>query len=202
MRWALEHGSRDLQQRSVDYNHRPAAVTVTQSAQASLDELQSIVDTLDETQLDTVAHILANTPRIFFTGTGRSGLAARAIAMRLMHIGKPCYVVSEVATPAIQPGDILVAFTSSGRGSVLEQAKITLEHGAGVIAFTSGENEITALSEAFIAIPARTIVPTEQYAGSLFEQGCLIVGDAICRSVQSLLKVPTSQLNARHANIL
>jgi 6-phospho-3-hexuloisomerase len=50
-------------------------------------------------------------------------------------------------------------------------------------------------------LPARTVVPTGQHAGSLFEQSLLVVGDALCRRVQAELGVPTSALDARHANL-
>lgn len=177
-------------------------MTVKQNAEAAVAELTALVEALDEAQLDAAAQIIADAPRIFFTGIGRSGLSARAIAMRLMHIGRASYVVGEVATPAIGAGDVLVALTSSGRGTVLEQARAALTHGARVVTFSTGENDLTALSEVFVALPARTIVPTEQHAGSLFEQGCLVVGDALCRAVQARLGVPTSELDARHANLL
>lgn len=176
-------------------------MTVARNAQAALDELRSLVNAIDETQLDAAARVLAQAPRIFFTGAGRSGLSARATAMRLMHIGKQSYVVGETATPAVEHGDVLVVVTSSGRGCVLEHATLARTVGASVVVFSSRENDATALSDVSVIVPARSVVPTQQYAGSLFEQGCLIVGDAICRSVQSLLNVPDSALDARHANI-
>jgi 6-phospho-3-hexuloisomerase len=177
-------------------------VTVKENASGAVDELRELVDALDENQLETVAAILVDAPRVFFTGIGRSGLSARAVAMRLMHIGKPSFVVGEVATPSIGDGDVLVAVSSSGRGSILDQARAAVGHGARIVSLTTDENEMTELSDAFVAVPARTVVSTAQHAGSLFEQGCLIVGDALCREVQSRLGVPTSDLNARHANIL
>lgn len=177
-------------------------MSVKRNAEAAIAELDALVAALDDTQLDSVVERIVNAPRLFFTGIGRSGLSARAIAMRLMHIGKVSFVVGEVATPAIKSGDVLIALTSSGRGSVLEQVKAARKHGASVVAFSTGVNEVTALSDAFVSIPARTEVPTEQHAGSLFEQGCLVIGDAICRSIQAQLRVPASELNERHANIL
>lgn len=177
-------------------------MTVNENAVVAVKELHELVDALDENQLETVATILAAAPRVFFTGIGRSGLSARAFAMRLMHIGKPSFFIGEVATPAIGNGDVLVAVSSSGRGSILEQARVAVEHGAAVVSLTTDRNEMTELSDTYIAVPARTLVATSQHAGSLFEQGCLIIGDALCRAVQESLSIPTSDLNARHANIL
>ena len=50
-------------------------------------EIDTVLDLVDETQLDAVAPLLTKEKRIFVLGAGRSGLMARAFAMRLMHIG-------------------------------------------------------------------------------------------------------------------
>jgi len=41
-------------------------------------------------------------------GAGRSGLAAKAFAMRLMHLGFNVYVVGETTTPAVGPEDLVI----------------------------------------------------------------------------------------------
>lgn len=177
-------------------------MTVKDHAREAVAELDALVEQLDADQLEAVTGAFVDAPRLFFTGVGRSGLSARAVAMRLMHIGKSAYVIGEVATPAMTAGDVLVAFTSSGRGSVLDQAEAARRVGARVVAFSTGENDVTALSDVFLTLPARTVVPTRQHAGSLFEQSCLVAGDALCRTVQERLGIPTAVLDARHANIL
>jgi Predicted sugar phosphate isomerase involved in capsule formation len=44
-------------------------------------------------------------------GAGRSGLVAKAFAMRLMHLGMISYVVGETITPALQTGDLIVVLS-------------------------------------------------------------------------------------------
>ena len=171
-------------------------------AAASVSELEALVSAVDDEQLAAVARVFVEAPRLFFSGVGRSGLSARAVAMRLMHIGKVAYVVGEATTPAIAQGDAFIMFTSSGRGSILDQAKTAQSRTARLVSFTSAPNELSAMSEAVVEVPARTRVPTHQHAGSLFEQGCLIIGDALCRTVQETMGVPSTELDARHANIL
>lgn len=183
-------------------DRRAEVVAVKATAPIAVDELRELSDALDETQLETVATILVDAARVFFTGIGRSGPSARAVAMRLMRIGKLSFAGGEVATPAIADGGVLVAVGSRGRGSILDQARPASELGARNVSLTADKNEMTELSDAFIAVPARSTVSTTQHAGSLFEQGFLLVGDALCREVQSRLDVPTSELNARHADIL
>ncbi|NTV00167.1 MAG: SIS domain-containing protein [Methanoregulaceae archaeon] len=52
--------------------------------------------------------------RVYVAGAGRSGLVAKAFAMRLMHIGYDSYVIGETITPAFSAGDTLVVFSGSG----------------------------------------------------------------------------------------
>ncbi len=171
-------------------------------ARANAAEIAAVVDTLDDGPLEELVSAIIAAPRVYLTGVGRSGLAGRAIAMRLMHIGRAAYVVGEVATPGIGAGDLLVALTATGRGVVVDQARTALRHGAGVAAVTTRtEGELQELAHPVVCLPVRTRVPTEQHAGSLFEQSALVVGDAICRRVQEILGVATSELDRRHANL-
>jgi 6-phospho-3-hexuloisomerase len=90
-------------------------------------EIEHVLNEVDEAQLDTFADQLLAAPRVFVTGEGRSGLMARAFAMRLMHLGLAVYVIGETTTPAIQGADALVAVSGSGttEGTVhtVQQAK-------------------------------------------------------------------------------
>ena len=172
------------------------------AARSNVTELSRIVEALDPVALDEVVHTIARASRVFFTGVGRSGLVARAIAMRLMHVGIPTFAVGEIATPGIEAGDLLVAVTSSGRGSVLQQARTANEIGADVLVVTAApESGIVELASIALILPARTEVPTQQHAGSLFEQAALVVGDALLHSVQQRLRVPSAELDRRHANL-
>jgi 6-phospho-3-hexuloisomerase len=172
-------------------------------ARSAVAELAAMVSEVVPGQLETMVEAWAGAPRLFFTGVGRSGLAAKAVAMRLMHIGRTAYVVGEIATPAIGEGDLLVAVSSSGRGSILEQARTAAGLGARIAAITSSPaNELAALAAAVLVLPARTRVSTEQHAGSLFEQSVLVLGDAVCRGVQARLGVASGELDARHANLM
>ncbi|MEU9888291.1 SIS domain-containing protein [Sphaerisporangium sp. NPDC051011] len=170
-------------------------------AKANVAEIAEIVDALDSAALDAFVAALRDAPRLHCTGIGRSGLSTRAIAMRLMHIGKEAFVVGEVATPGIREGDLLVAVSSSGRGSILRQAQAARERGARVVAVTTRPNELTELAEVSLLLPARAEVETRQHAGSLFEQAWLVVGDAVCAAVQADLGVPKEDLDRRHANL-
>ena len=80
-----------------------------------LAEISQVLSQIPEDDLEITAKRLEQAPRIFVIGEGRSGLMARALAMRLMHLGAVSYVIGETITPAIAEGDVLVAISGSGR---------------------------------------------------------------------------------------
>ncbi|MFZ1382192.1 MAG: SIS domain-containing protein [Scrofimicrobium sp.] len=171
-------------------------------ATSNAQEVRLAVDAVDPTELGTLADLIQSASRVFFTGAGRSGLMAKAIAMRLMHTGLTSYAVGEIATPAIGPGDLLVAITARGSGSVRNQLEKARSAGSMTALVTVEPDPLVeAESSATVHIPVRLEVPTVQHAGSLFEQTSLVIGDAVARLVQERLSVPTEQLNARHANL-
>ena len=70
--------------------------------------------------------LIGNAPRVDVHGAGRSGLALRMTAMRLMHLGKEVGVVGEVTTPAIRAGDVLL--TASGSGTTGSIVPVSYTH--------------------------------------------------------------------------
>ena len=71
-------------------------------------------------------------------GAGRSGLVAKAFAMRLMHLGFQAFVVGETITPSLSKGDIMVIFSGSGRTkTVADIAETAKEIGAKICLITS-----------------------------------------------------------------
>ena len=91
-----------------------AEPTVPASLRLIRDELATAADALQEDQLAALAAEIRQARRVFVAGGGRSGLALRMHAMRLMHLGLTAHVVGETTTPAIGSGDLLVVASGSG----------------------------------------------------------------------------------------
>ncbi len=94
---------------------------VTDTMETIADHLLSVARSLDLAALDQFAAMLNGANRIFVMGAGRSGLVARSFAMRLMHIGYQVYVVGEITTPAVAPGDVVVAISGSGNTRTISE---------------------------------------------------------------------------------
>ena len=108
------------------------------SIKAILDNIESAQDFLDEKAIDEFEDIIINSKNIFVTGAGRSGLAAKAFAMRLMHLGLSAYVVGETISPAIYEDDCIIAISGSGEtNTIVSAAKIAKNRGSKVLTLTS-----------------------------------------------------------------
>lgn len=162
----------------------------------------------DPSALDAVADSIATASRIFVFGAGRSGLALRMTAMRLMHLGLQVHVVGEVTTPAITSGDLLLTASGSGTtGGIVRGAEAAVAAGARVVAITTDPaSPLAALAVHSVIVPAadkldRSGAASVQYAGSLFEQVVVVLGDAVFHTLWRRSGASADELWPRHANL-
>jgi len=163
---------------------------------------------MDYDQIAKMIPYIQQADRIFLVGAGRSGLALRSAAMRLMHFGLTVFVVGETTTPAIRKGDLLIAASGSGTTStIVRAAEKAVSVDADVIALsTTTESPLAKLAALVVILPAaqkqdhgKSI--SQQYAGSLFEQGLLLLTDAIFQTMWGIDNEPAEQMWKRHANL-
>jgi len=103
--------------------------------------VESIVENLDEKQIDNLVNNIKNAKGIFLMGAGRSGLVAKAFATRLVQLGLTAYVIGESTTPAMTSKDLLVAVSGSGEtNSVVRAVEIAKKVGAKVVTVSSYPN--------------------------------------------------------------
>ena len=173
-----------------------------------LTELQRTLAAVDEVQVDAAKKILLASQRVFATGAGRSGLALRMAAMRLMHLGLTVHVVGEITTPAIAAGDLLLVASGSGTTAGAVQAVETaIKAGAHVLAITTApDSRLGKLATHLLVIPAATKqdhhgTRSGQYAGALFEQSVLLLMDMLFQAMWRERGESAEELWKRHANL-
>jgi 6-phospho-3-hexuloisomerase len=173
-----------------------------------LAENERLISGMDFGQVAEIIPFIQSAERIFIIGAGRTGLALKAAAMRLMHLGFTVYVTGEIVTPAIKQGDLLIAASGSGTtGSIVSAAEKAVKAGAKVVAISTTEKSpLAALSDHVTVIPAAQkqdhgSAISQQYAGSLFEQAVLILTDAIIQTLWKMDGTPAEELWKRHANL-
>ncbi|MBQ3684401.1 MAG: SIS domain-containing protein, partial [Methanomicrobium sp.] len=85
-------------------------------------KIKEMGESLSDQQVSSFINEILGADRIYVMGAGRSGLVAKAFAMRLMHLGLKSYVIGETITPAMRSsGDIVVAFSGSGETKTIAE---------------------------------------------------------------------------------
>ena len=163
---------------------------------------------LNPLSLERAVDELRQAKSIFVLGAGRSGLALRMTAMRLMHLGLTVHIVGEVTTPAIGREDLLLVASGSGTTEALvRSARTAIDVGAAVVTLTTAtKSPLANTSSVLIEVPAaekldRAATKSVQYAGSLFEQAVVTIGDAFFHSLWMRSGQSADDLWPRHANL-
>lgn len=184
------------------------ATDIKSNLEMILTENQQLASKLDFEQIAELIPFIQNAERIFVIGAGRTGLALKATAMRLMHLGFTVFVAGETTTPAIRKGDLLLAGSGSGTtSSIVNAAQKAVSTGAQVVAIsTTLESPLAKLSAHIAILPAAQkqdhgATISKQYAGSLFEQSVLLLTDAVIQTLWRLDRTPAEELWKSHANL-
>jgi len=158
--------------------------------------------------LDAMATRLQSADRVFLLGAGRSGLALRMTAMRLMHLGLTVHVVGDVTTPAITATDVLLVASGSGStAGIVRAAETARSVHATVLALTTApDSTLAGLADVSVIIPAAQKQDhggtlSVQYSGGLFEQAVVLVGDALFHTLWRASGATADELWPRHANL-
>jgi 6-phospho-3-hexuloisomerase len=180
----------------------------TQAIELVLAENQRVLQAIAYPAVEQLAQKIMDVERIFVIGEGRSGLAIRMTAMRLMHLGCQVYVVGETTTPSIQSTDLLIACSGSGSTetvrAIAAKAKAIGAYLVGVTA--DKQSSLGQLVDLPIELAAATKqdfdnVQSQQFAGSLFEQSTLLFFDALFYVMSRKLNKNERTLLALHANL-
>ena len=121
------------------------------------EHIKKVALKLDPGSVTSLVNGIMDSKRIFLMGAGRSGLAARAFAMRLMYSGFIVYFVGETATPAVQPDDLVIAVSGSGETpSIANLGGIAKKIGSKLAVITSNKDStMGGISDIVIIIPGR-----------------------------------------------
>jgi 6-phospho-3-hexuloisomerase len=174
-----------------------------------VNELNRSVDFIDNEVAEKLAHQMLESNKIFVAGAGRSGLMAKAFAMRLMQLGLTAYVVGETVTPNMDKHDMILIGSGSGEtGRLIAIAKKAKKLGA-VLAITTivPESTIGALADITVKLPgspkdqSESEYKTIQPMGSLFEQTLLLFFDALILRLMEIRGIDTETMYGRHANL-
>ncbi|WML49183.1 6-phospho-3-hexuloisomerase [Neobacillus sp. PS3-34] len=180
-----------------------------QNMNSILEELAQVLEQVDYESVRRVTDQLFQAKRVFVSGEGRSGLMAKAFAMRLMHLGANSFVVGETTTPSLETGDTIVLISGSGKTkSVVWTAEVARGLGCEVIALTTNlESPLASEAGLVVHVPAATKYRREnekvsvQPLGSLFDQSIHMILDYICLEYFHKQKLEHEVIFQKHSNL-
>jgi len=130
---------------------------------AILKNIESASDNLEEDVITDFMEILTSSKNVFVIGAGRSGLVAKAFAMRLVHLGISAYVVGETISPAIYKEDCILAISGSGEtNTIVSAVKIAKNRGSKALSLTSyPESSLGKISDVVMLVKGRTKIDVD-----------------------------------------
>jgi len=183
-----------------------------------IDNVNVIAEEIDENTIMQMMDTITSCNNVFVLGVGRSGLVAKAFAMRLMHLGISVYVVGETITPAIHKDDCLFAISGSGETSyIINTALIAKKRGAQIIAVTSyADSTVGVMADLIMQIKGRTKIDIEKDydmrqikgnhqslapLGTVFEISTLVFLDGLIAELMQKMDKTEDDLKEKH-NVL
>ena len=147
--------------------------------------------------------ILTSAKKLFVYGVGRSGLAARAFAMRMVQLGIDCYFIGETITPVVSDGDAVLIVSNTGSTmSAIQVANIARRVGAKVISVTGHPtSKLAHASNVVLLIQTSGGSAQARLAplGTLFEAATVLLLDGVVAQVMERLGQTEADMRGRHA---
>ena len=169
-------------------------------------KINDILSHVSYEEINIVIKDFSESDRVFVYGAGRSGLVAKAFAIRLMHLGFQTFVIGETITGPVQKGDLVVIISGSGETiPAVMTAEIAHNLGAKVISITGKKNSgIAKFADVTLYISAScNDSERKKYAplGTLFEASVWILLDGIIASLLENKKETEETMRSRHATL-
>lgn len=135
--------------------------------------------------------------KVFLWGLGRSGMMARAFAMRLRHLGLESYFIAGLCPP-VKKGDLLIVVSKTGRSKMLfPPVEAAISSKAKTICITATKNRLSEICDKSLIIKLPKSI---QFGGSLFEQTVLIFFDQTIEHCRKKLGITFAQMEKNHTN--
>ncbi len=183
-------------------------------------KIRDTAASLSDSETEAFLSAIQSAERIYVMGAGRSGLVAKAFAMRLMHLGFISFVVGETITPAMRQKDLLVIFSGSGRTkTIADIAETAKEIGGRISLITSNrDSKISRMADVIVIIENQRDQVRDETAefeirqmtgehksfaplGTLFETAAMVFADACISRLMEVSMIDEKELKNRHANI-
>jgi 6-phospho 3-hexuloisomerase len=166
-------------------------------------QTRRVLDRLPPATVRRFIQELADARRVFVYGAGRSGMVARAFAVRLAHLGYTVYVIGETVAAPVQKGDVVVLVSGSGETyPVAMSAEIAKNIGARVLVLTgNARSKVASFGDTVIEIAFPHHDPDLAPLGTIFESATWLLLDGAVAELMRRRHQTEAMLRQRHATM-
>jgi len=169
-------------------------------------KIREILEQVSEEDIMKVKTLFFQSNRIFVYGAGRSGLVAKAFAIRLVHLGFQTFVIGETISAPVTQGDLVLIVSGSGETiPAVMTAEIAHKIGAKVVSITAKKrSEIAKFADVTLFISSNcSEEERKKYAplGTLFEASVWILLDGLIADLMDSKNETEEDMRSRHATL-
>jgi len=169
-------------------------------------KIREILEQVSEEDIMKVKTLFFQSNRIFVYGAGRTGLVAKAFAIRLVHLGFQTFVIGETISAPVTQGDLVLIVSGSGETiPAVMTAEIAHKIGAKVVSITAKKrSEIAKFADVTIFISSNcNEEERKKYAplGTLFEASVWILLDGLIADLMDSKNETEEDMRSRHATL-
>jgi len=174
-----------------------------------LEEVNTVLNKIEEIEVDEMVKALISARRIIAVGAGRVGLVTKAFVMRLGHLGLEAYLVGDTTLPAMGEQDLLLASSGSGETKTILELVTIAKRNKAKVTLVTGDRESSMGKLADIIVTIRAPLKTKkvdsfesiQPMTTLNEQSLSIFFDAVVLRLMEELNETHDTMWARHSNL-
>ena len=169
-------------------------------------KIKDILNNVSKDEIDKVKKLFLSSNRIFVYGAGRSGLLAKAFAIRLVHLGFQTFVIGETITAPVKKGDLVIIVSGSGETiPAVMTAEIAHNLDAYVVSITGKKtSKIAKYADVTLYISATcNDIERKKFAplGTLFEASVWILLDGFIAELLVSKNETEETMRSRHATL-
>lgn len=169
-------------------------------------KIKDILNKVSKEDIKKVKDLFFKSNRIFVYGAGRSGLVAKAFAIRLVHLGYQTFVIGETITAPVRKGDLVIIISGSGETiPAVMTAEIAKNLEANVVSITAKKRSgIAKYADITLYISSMcNESDRKKFAplGTLFEASVWILLDGLIADLLDSKNETEKTMRSRHATL-
>ena len=169
-------------------------------------KISEILAKVSQEEINSIKQLFLSSHRIFVYGAGRSGLVAKAFAIRLVHLGFQAFVIGETICAPVQRDDLVVIVSGSGETiPAVMTAEIAHNIGAHVVSITGKKrSEIAKYADVTLYISSGCKEQERKFyapLGTLFEASVWILLDGLIADLLDTKQESEEVMRKRHATL-